>query len=244
MSGVVVTGSNGGIGSAIARVLKDSGYFVIGVGRSPDQGRSDRYIRCDLDAFVREPSVREGFAGDVARLLDGRELAALVNNSAVQKLSPAPDMPLGDFVTTMNVNVTAAFALSQALLPMLERSGGSILNIGSIHARLTKPGFAAYATSKAALRGLTQALAVDCGDKVRVNLIEPAAISTDMLLAGFAGSREAFEELNACHPAGRIGQPEEIAELAAFMISGKCAFMNGSIVEVNGGIGARLHDPV
>ena len=244
MNGVVVTGSNGGLGSAIAGLLREAGYFIIGVGRSPDQGKSDEYIRCDLEEFVADPALRKNLAGEVERLLDGRKLTALINNSAVQKLSRVPALPLGDFTTSMNVNVIAAFALSQVLFPLLEASHGSIVNIGSIHAKLTKPGFVAYATSKAALRGLTQAMAVDCGGSVRVNMIEPAAISTAMLLDGFAESPEAFKELNACHPAGRIGQPGEIAELAAFLISDKCTFMNGSIIEVNGGIGARLHDPV
>jgi NAD(P)-dependent dehydrogenase (short-subunit alcohol dehydrogenase family) len=244
VNGVVVTGSNGGIGGAIVQLLRKTGYFVIGVGRSPDQGKSDAYIRCDLEEFVVDEALRQNLAREAERLLDGRKLTALINNSAIQILSRVPAMSLGDFTATMNVNVIAAFALSQALFPFLEASHGSIVNIGSIHAKLTKPGFVAYATSKAALRGLTQAMAVECGASIRVNMIEPAAISTGMLLEGFAESPEEFKNLNACHPTGRIGQPGEIAETVAFLISDKCTFMNGSIIEVHGGIGARLHDPV
>ena len=244
MNGVVITGSNGGIGGAIAEVLRVAGYFVIGIGRSADEGRTEAYIRCDLEDFVSDHALRDQLTAEAERLLDGRKLTALINNSAVQKLSPFPALSLGDFTATINVNVTAAFALSQAFFPLLEASRGSIVNIGSIHAKLTKPGFVAYAASKAALRGLTQAMAVDCGARVRVNMIEPAAIATEMLLRGFVDSPEALKQLNAFHPAGRIGQPREVAELVAFLISDKCGFLNGSIIEVNGGIGARLHDPV
>lgn len=243
MNSVVVTGSNGGIGSAITQLLRETGYFVIGVDIGRDVNVLEAYIDCDLEQIVIDTSIRRDFEREMNRFLDGRKLTALINNAAIQHLSRMKTLRLRDFSASMNVNVLAAFALSKILFPSLEASTGSIVNIGSIHAKLTKPGFVAYATSKAALRGMTQAMAVECGASVRVNMIEPAAISTSMLVHGFAESPEAFEELNACHPVGRIGRPREIAEMAAFLISEKCAFTNGSIIEVNGGIGARLHDP-
>ena len=91
-----------------------------------------------------------------------------------------------DWHETMAVNLLAPVAISRALLPELKRQHGSIVHIGSIHSQLTKPGFTAYATSKAALAGLTRAMAVELGGSVRVNAIEPAAIATPMLAAGFA----------------------------------------------------------
>jgi NAD(P)-dependent dehydrogenase (short-subunit alcohol dehydrogenase family) len=117
------------------------------------------------------------------------------------------------------------------------------VNISSIHARLTKPDFVAYATSKAALSGLTRAMAVDLGDRIRVNAIEPAAISTPMLKAGFESHPEQYAALARCHPQGRMGTPTEVAALALSLVSGELRFMHGACVGLDGGISARLHDP-
>lgn len=129
------------------------------------------------------------------------------------------------------------------MLPQLEQARGSVINISSIHARLTKAHFVAYATSKAALSGMTRAMAVDLGGRVRVNAIEPAAIATDMLKAGFAGQPEQFALLEACHPQGRIGTPAEVAALALAIADGELRFLHGACVAMDGGISGRLHDP-
>jgi NAD(P)-dependent dehydrogenase (short-subunit alcohol dehydrogenase family) len=143
----------------------------------------------------------------------------------------------------MNVNLSAPFFLIQAFLPRLAASNGSVINVASVHAKLTKPGFIAYATSKAALVGLTRAMAVEIGSRVRVNAIAPAAIATPMLGAGFADAPHKLELLRAFHPVGAIGLPSQVADLAVYLTSNSSRFINGSVVEVDGGIGARLHDP-
>ena len=148
-----------------------------------------------------------------------------------------------DWNLSIKVNVTAPFLLTQALLSDLAAAGGSVLSIGSIHARLTKPQFVAYATSKAALAGMTKALAVELGERVRANVIEPAAIDTDLLRAGFAEQGLDFNALAGCHPSGRIGSPEEVATLAMTLLNGDLGFLNGASIALDGGIGARLHDP-
>lgn len=102
----------------------------------------------------------------------------------------------------------------------------------------------AYATSKAALAGLTRALAVDLGGRVRVNAIAPAAISTPMLEAGFEGRPESRAELDRFHPAGRIGRPDEVARAAVWLASEESGFLTGATLAVDGALGVRLHDPV
>ena len=170
-------------------------------------------------------------------------LHALVNNAAAQVLGGIDDLTRDDWVHTLDVNLLAPFVWTQSLLPSLEAAGGCVVNISSIHARLTKRGFVAYATSKAALSGMTRALAVDVGDRIRVNAIEPAAIETPMLAAGFKSRPEQLERLNAAHPSGRIGQPEEVAALALALCDRRIAFANGACLGLDGGIGGRLHDP-
>lgn len=239
MKAVIVTGSNGGIGSAISRYLQSSGWHVIGVDLGDDSNHLNTFIKCDLERLVSDADYRASFLRQIEEMPD-IELAALVNNAALLVKKPVKRMSVDEFCSTININVTAAFVLFKMLHPLLARTNGAVVNIGSIHAKLTKPEFTAYATSKAALRGLTQSLAVEFGKQIRVNLIEPAAVATPMLLAGFSGK---MEELESHHPAGRIGAPEEIAELTAFLISDQCRFLNGATIEISGGIAARLHDP-
>jgi NAD(P)-dependent dehydrogenase (short-subunit alcohol dehydrogenase family) len=119
-----------------------------------------------------------------------------------------------------------------------------VVNVASIHAEVTKAGFAAYSTTKGALVALTRALALELAPAVRVNAILPAATDTAMLRAGFAGNQDGFAALDACHPLGRIARPDEIAALAAFLGSSQSGFLTGEAIRVDGGIGAVLHDPV
>jgi NAD(P)-dependent dehydrogenase (short-subunit alcohol dehydrogenase family) len=169
-------------------------------------------------------------------------LSSLINCSALQRLGSTADVTADDWQRTLDVNLSAPFWLTQTFLPELEAARGCVINIGSIHARLTKPGFVAYATSKAALDGMTRALAVDLGGRVRVNAIAPAAISTPMLEAGFEGRPEARRRLDEYHPAGRIGSPAEVARLARFIAEAD-GFLTGSTLALDGAIASRLHDP-
>ena len=203
-----------------------------------------QYLKLDLAVFVSSPAQeREGLA-EILRTLGERPLDVLVNNAAVQVLGGVEELGLEAWRRTFDVNLLAPFRLTQGLLPQLSAVQGCVINISSIHAQLTKPGFVAYATSKAALSGMTRAMAVDLGGRLRVNAIEPAAIATDMLRAGFAERPHEFERLEACHPQGRIGSPEEVAALAVSIASGSLRFLHGACIGMNGGLGGRLHDPV
>jgi len=121
-------------------------------------------------------------------------------------------------------------------------TGGCVLNIGSVHANATKPGFVSYATSKAALHGLTRALAVDLGERCRVICLAPAATETDMLRAGFEHNPGGLEQLASMHPLNRLATPQEIARLAVVLAS-EAQFCTGSTVYADGGVLSRLHDP-
>jgi NAD(P)-dependent dehydrogenase (short-subunit alcohol dehydrogenase family) len=242
---VVVTGAAGGIGQALVRAFHDAGYRVVATDRvaQPPSLAGIDYLEADLERTVRD----EAYAAEVFDRIDERlgagGLHALVNNAATQILGGVVDLTRDDWARTLDVNLLAPFFWTQALLPALRQASGSIVNISSVHARLTKPDFVAYATSKAALSGMTRALAQDIGQRVRVNAIEPAAIATTMLRAGFAGQPERRARLEACHPIGRIGTPEEVAACAVWLASDRCAFLHGACIALDGGIGATLHDP-
>lgn len=244
-SGVFITGVAGGIGAALGAAYRKAGWRVVGSGRkAPGPECADAFVAADLDLIAEDDDALAELAVQVRGALQGAELKALINNAAVQILAPAERLTAADWRRTMNVNLTAPFRLAQTFLPELEQAGGVILNIGSVHAQATKPEFAAYATSKAALHGLTRALAVDLAGRVRVVCLAPAAIATDMLMAGFEGREAAFEALENCHPSRRIGQPEEVAEAALFLTGPGAGFANGATFWLDGGVLSRLHDPV
>ncbi len=241
----LITGAAGGIGRELVREFQDAGFYVIATDQveQPVNQACGCYLRIDLGRFVEDDAYAQLSIAAIRDALNGRELHALINNAAVQILGGIDDIDRQAWRQTMDVNLTAPFLLIKALLPYLEICHGAVVNIGSIHARLTKRNFVAYATSKAALAGLTRALAVDVGARVRVNAIEPAAIETDMLKAGFAGKPELYQQLEMCHPLQRIGQAEEVARLALAIVGGGMNFLNGACIELDGGISARLHDP-
>ena len=245
MRSVLITGASGGIGAALCREFRSTGWRVLGTDRagSTDPG-CDAFLPLDLAAFASDSGVRSDWVNRVREVLDGGSFDALVNNAAVQRLNPTAAATQEDWELSLSVNVVAPFLLVQAFLPELERARGGVVNIGSIHASQTKPGFVAYATSKSALAGMTRALAVDLGGRVRVNAILPAAIRTPMLEAGFEGRPEDRRRLDEYHPAGRIGEPEEVARLAVFLASESSGFLTGACIGLDGALSVRLHDPV
>ena len=241
-SSVIITGSTGGIGKALVDEFKKTGYHTIGIDRYHSK-YADINIVCDLSELVNNKEVELRLYAQINEALHGNALSLLINNAAVQILDDVEHAELTDFKKTMDVNLTAPFLLSKLFFQQLKESKGSIINIGSIHAKQTKSKFIAYATSKAALKGLTQAMAIDFGQYVRVNIIQPAAISTEMLVDGFKNNPEGLKQLESFHPSGFIGAPEDVAKLAVFLSKDESRFINGASIDIDGAIGVRLHDP-
>jgi len=244
MKTALITGALGGIGQALCAEFKKAGYFVIATDKRDDVCPCDRFLNIDVRDLYTRPEARKNLVIDVRAILGANGLTVLVNNAATQVLNRTDDIKVEDWDATLETNLIAPFLLLQALLPELEKAKGSVVNIASIHAVATKPGFVCYATSKAALVGMTRALAVDLGPRVRVNAINPAATATPMLLAGFEGRSREFDELAKMHPLERIAQPWEVAKTAIFLASEDAAFISGAVLHIDGGIGGRLHDPV
>jgi NAD(P)-dependent dehydrogenase (short-subunit alcohol dehydrogenase family) len=240
---VVVTGVAGGIGQALSQAFSAAGYRVVGIDKVEPPVRDNFFIHCNLSEFANDTSYAEKKLLEIRHALRRERLSALIHNAATQVLGSVEELDRNAWQSTLSINVLAPFFLTQALLPELEASNGHVINIGSIHARLTKAKFCAYATSKAALAGLARAMAVELGSRIRVTTIEPAAIETAMLLAGFADSPEQLDALRTCHPTKQLGQPHEVARLARMIVCENIHFLTGSTISLDGGISGRLHDP-
>lgn len=210
---------------------------------APASSTCSLWIGADLEQTVSDVAYAAEVMASTRAHVGAGALQGLVNNAALQLLGGIGSLTRKDWLRTLDVNLLAPLLWTQSLLPELEAARGCVVNVSSIHARLTKKNFLAYSTSKAALSGMTRALAVDVGDRIRVNAIEPAAIATPMLAAGFDGKPDLYARLGHAHPAGRIGSADEIAKLAVALCDGQLGFVNGACIPVDGGIGARLHDP-
>ena len=238
----LITGAAGGIGRVLCREFARAGYLVIEVDRVQPEDAPSGFVQFDLSRLGHSPEDAASFFEEVKTRSGGR-LDVLVNNAAAQVVKPIEDVTPGDWAATLDTNLLAPFWLTQGLLPLLRAARGSVVNVSSIHSRLTKRGFSLYATSKGALDTMTRALALELAPAVRVNAIRPAATDTPMLREGFGGDIEKYNELSGYHPAARIAQPEEIARLALFLAGPDAGFITGACYDIDGGIGAKLHDP-
>lgn len=240
----IVTGSSGAIGSAMVDKFQQAGYVVCGLDHiEPSHTLPDHHITVDLYRLANEPDTRHAVIHAIKIWLGHKNLDVLVNNAAYQYVSLKHPMPVEELTRSYSINVIAPYLLITELADVMTAGLASVVNIGSVHSRLTKPGFVGYATTKAALAALTRGLALDYGDRLRINCIEPASVETPMLLDGFKTCPEKKAALEEHHPQKRIGTPAEIAAMALALSSGDVRFLHGACIDMSGGIASRLHDP-
>jgi NAD(P)-dependent dehydrogenase (short-subunit alcohol dehydrogenase family) len=154
-----------------------------------------------------------------------------------------------DWDQMMAINLKAPFLLTKKAMPLLrQRGGGSIINIGSIEGLASNPGHPAYSASKAGIHGLTAAVAVDHGrDGVRCNAIAPGWINSDLsdaYIESMPDSGRVRRELLAMHPAGRLGEPRDVGNLAVWLGSDESGFVTGQVFVIDGGRTKKLPLPV
>ena len=218
--------------------------IAIDVKKADSFPENTDFINFDISNVVESESSRDILKQQIFDLVGTGSIHALINNAAVQIVKAIEKIDFMDWRLTLETNLLAPFFLSQMFLKELDASRGSILNISSVHARQTKKNFSVYATSKAGLSALTRLMAIELGDRIRVNAIEPGAISTQMLEEGFRDLPNRRKLLNQIQPMGRIGEPAEVAQLALFLTSANAKFINGSTISIDGGIRNQLHDPI
>lgn len=244
----LITGGGTGIGRACALLFAREGARVAVAGRSAEPlravvaeieraGGQALAVTCDVtqaeqvERAVRATAERFG------------ALNVVVNNAGVLALGSVEQTPESEWARVLGVNLTGTFLVSRAALPELRKAGGgSIVNIGSLYGLIGLKNRAAYAASKGGVTQLTRSMALDhAHEGIRVNCVCPAIVETEMIQQVFASQpdpaalrRQRIEQI----PLGRMGRPEDVAQLALFLASDESSWMTGAALPLDGGLSA------
>lgn len=242
----IITGASSGIGRATAILFANHGATVIAVGRNEKELTSlvkmvksktgsikphlaDVRELSQLDRLVNESKDNHG------------KIDVLVNSAGIIQNGNIETTTLDDWDKMMNINLRSVFALSQRCVPHLTETKGNIVNVSSVAGTRAFPNVLAYCVSKAAIDQMTRCTALELAPKkVRVNAVNPGVVVTNIHKRGGMeeGAYDAFlEHSKDTHPIGRVGTPEEVAELIGFLASDKAGWITGATYEIDGGRG-------
>jgi gluconate 5-dehydrogenase len=242
----LVTGAYRGLGFAIARGLGEAGATVVVNGRKPEAlaAAVEALTDAGINATSRTFDVTEAAAiGAAVAAIESEHghVDILVNNAGIQRRNPLVDFKREDWDAIMATNLTGPFLVSQAVLPgMIARRSGKIIHIASLMSELARPTVVPYIAAKGGVRQLTRGMAVELAPhNIQVNAISPGYFATEMNRALIDNA-----EFNAwvCKrtPAGRWGEPSEIAGLAVFLASAAANYITGQLVTIDGGMSVAL----
>jgi NAD(P)-dependent dehydrogenase (short-subunit alcohol dehydrogenase family) len=248
----LISGGAQGIGCAIAERFHQQGACVFildcdaGIGKraaaeltAQNPALPVRYLSADL----REPTEIHRAVATLREFHSRVDI--LVNNAGVELEKSLEKLTLADWDLILNVNLRGAFLLTQAVVPLFGETGGTIVNISSIHATHAFPDSIPYACSKAGMVALTRNLALELSSRrIRVNCLCPGYIDTrlwDEYLRNSPNPKVLAEQTTALHPLGRRGVPSDVSEAALFLASDSSAFITGTDLVVDGGLTLRAH---
>ena len=237
----LVTGGMGGIGEAIAQALHDAGCAVL-VTHSPHNDHADAWLRDQLaqgyrfkayGVDVADFASCQRMAGDIAK--DGYKVDILVNNAGITRDGRFLKMSRDDWEMVMHTDLDSMFNVTkQFCADMTERGWGRIVNISSVNGSKGSVGQTNYAAAKAGMHGFTKSLALEVARKgVTVNTVSPGYLATKMVTAIPQDILDT--KILPQIPAGRLGKPEEVAALVAYLCSEEAGFVTGSNIAINGG---------
>jgi 2-dehydro-3-deoxy-D-gluconate 5-dehydrogenase len=243
----IVTGGNGGIGLGMAEGLADCGATIVVAARDAEKSESAL-------AKLRAAGARASFVSvDITQKADCENMVAqaeaafgrldiLVNNAGIMARSQPQDFAEEVWRDVLNTNLTGAFLCCQAAYPAMRRAGGGkIINLGSMASVFGSPMLAAYASSKGGIVQLTRALATAWAkDNIQVNAVLPGFIDTDITRQGRAQMPGLQERIEQRTPAGRWGEPEDLAGIAAFLAAPASNFITGTVTAVDGGYSVMM----
>ena len=243
---IFVTGGAKGIGEAIVRDAANEGASVSFVDIDPvsgeklvselsSEGKKLAFFKADVASFAQ---LQSAFNQSVTKF---GEVTGVVNNAGVNSHADPVTMTDKQWDDFFAIDMKPVWLTAKLALPAMRKAKhGSIVNICSIHGRLTYPGFFPYGAAKSAVLGLTRNLALDEGKyEIRVNAVSPGYILTDLTKTWLSGESGRLDRANSIQPLGRMGEPFEVAKVVTFLLSDKSTYVSGSDWAVDGGLGAR-----
>lgn len=223
-----MTGASRGIGRATVSLFESRGLTTIGVARGLPDGDHTRSLDVGDDDSVKR--LCDEIASSFGRL------DILVNCAGVASSGDPLKLALADWESALRTNLIGTYFCCKHALPVMQRQGfGRIVNVASIAGRsFSRTASVAYTASKYGVVGLTRQLAATCGrDGVTVNCVAPSQTRTEMLAAA---SPEQLAAIAAANPLGRLAEPQEVAEVIGFLVSDAASYVNGAVLDVNGGV--------
>jgi NAD(P)-dependent dehydrogenase (short-subunit alcohol dehydrogenase family) len=235
----IITGGGSGIGLAIAdRFIKADIRTVI-IGRDAHKlAAAQQQLGPNCHPITHDLNDLPSLPGLVRQIISRfGQIDILVNNAGINMKKEFQDVTDDEFDNILHTNVKAVFALSREVVKtMLPRRKGNIINISSMASQYGIPKVIAYSASKAAIEGMTRAMAVELSpDGIRVNCIAPGFIATDMSAKALNGDPERKNKVFARTPMGRLGDPAEVGDAALFLASDQASYLTGVILPVDGG---------
>lgn len=241
----IISGASSGIGRATARLFARAGASLALLGR--DGARLETTAEaCRSLGSPRVEEIEGDLTADetpadiVERVMANLErLDILVNAAGIIGSGLAAETSDETFDGMMDINVRSLFRLTRAAIPHLEKTSGNIVNVSSVAGLRPYPGLLPYCVSKAAVDQMTRCLSLELGPRgVRVNAVNPGVVVTNLHRAG-GMDEDAYQTFlergDETHPLGRVGQPEEVAELILFLASSKAAWITGTTMSIDGG---------
>ena len=236
----IVTGASRGIGEAIAKQLSSCGAKIILIARNSDQ------LVAVKETIISNGGIAESMAGDVSNLNSISEIVTntidkwgqidiLVNNAGIARDNIIMRMKEDDWDSVMNINLKGCFnGIKSVARPMIKNKAGRIINITSVLGQIGNAGQSNYAASKAGIMGLTKSMAKELGSRnITVNAVAPGYITTDMTNEL---NDEVKEQLKSSIPLGRLGTPDDVANLVCFLASDEAGYITGQTFNVDGGM--------
>jgi len=246
---VVITGSGSGIGRACALKFAEEGANVVvaDINEAAAEETVKQIQNAGGNAFACKADVAD--PESVALLVEATiqkygQINALINNAAIQVNKTIEDTSFEEWNAQMSINVGGVFLCSKLFLPHLKATRGCIVSMSSVNGYFVEPSCAGYCATKAAIIGLTKAMAIDHGHEgIRVNCICPGYIDAGLAEGYFQSQPDPAQariDAGKLHALWRIGRPEEVAQVAVFLASDDASFVTGSAYVVDGGFGSGM----